>query len=236
MCRTPACRSTRATSSPPVSSAIGPDCSARGSDRPVEVRQDVGRDGLDLRAGLVRVADRVEDEVVAAGVDELLECLAALRGRPDDAVTLGQRPEVLAVARRQPAHPRVPSRLEVASDRDEGEVGAREAVERPARAVRRRADLLEALAIARGGDHVGDPAITNAPGPGQCRVRAPTDPDRGTTWLDGLGVDADGVKAREAPLERGRGVPPEGAQHLDALVDPRAALPVRYAARLELLG
>src|SRR2546430_15987219 len=79
-------------------------------------------------------------------------------------------------------------------------------------------------------------AVADAPGPGQRRVRAPTDPNRGAPRLDGLGVDADGVEAREAPLERGRCVPPEGAQHLDALVDPRAALPVRHPARLELLG
>src|SRR5260370_1701919 len=198
-------------SAPAAARTSAPGC---GSGRPVEARQDVGRDGLDLRAGLARVADRVEDEVVAAGVNELLECLAALRGRPDDAVTLGQRPEVLAVALREPAHPGPPRRLEVASNRDEGEVGPREAVERPARAVRRRAKLLEALAVALGGDHVGDPAVADAPGPGQRRVRAPTDPNRGTTRLDGFGVDADGVEAREASLERGRCVPPEGAQHL----------------------
>src|SRR5260370_26187835 len=66
-----------------------------GSGRPVEVRQNVGREGLDLRAGLARVADRVEDEVFAAGVDELLECLEALPGGPVDAVPLAHRPQAL---------------------------------------------------------------------------------------------------------------------------------------------
>src|SRR5438552_17920057 len=68
--RTPACRRVRATSCPPVRSAMS-SLAAR-SARP-ESRDDLGGDRFVLGALVARIADGAHDEVVAAGGPEPLE-------------------------------------------------------------------------------------------------------------------------------------------------------------------
>src|SRR5437870_9682863 len=101
--RTPACRRVRATSCPPVRSAMS-SLAAR-SARP-ESRDDLGGDRFVLGALVARIADGAHDEVVAAGGPEPLELLGALLGRADDAVALGERLEVLCVPLAEDADPR----------------------------------------------------------------------------------------------------------------------------------
>src|SRR5438132_1185531 len=128
--RTPACRRVRATSCPPVRSAMS-SLAAR-SARP-ESRDDLGGDRFVLGALLARIADGAHDEVVAAGGPEPLELLGALLGRADDAVALGERLEVLCVPLAEDADPRPLGGLIVAADRDEHQVCRRELVHRAAR-------------------------------------------------------------------------------------------------------
>src|SRR5207247_8023978 len=116
---TPACLSTRATSRPPVSSAT-------------KLRHDLGREALDLLALFGGRADRIEDDVVAAGRAESLELLGALLGRADDAVLARERLEVLRVALGERRRPRRLGRFPVAAHGDEGQVRGGEAVERAA--------------------------------------------------------------------------------------------------------
>src|SRR5206468_732113 len=94
-----------------------------------ERRQDLGADQLELVALLGRVADRVQQEVGAAGGAESLELLQALLGRADDAVFRRERAEVLGVARGQPPDPPLAGGLVVAADRDERQVRGDEIVE-----------------------------------------------------------------------------------------------------------
>src|SRR2546427_4453273 len=100
--RTPACRRVRATSCPPVRSAMS--SFAARSARP-ESRDDLGGDRFVLGALVAWIADGAHDEVVAAGGPEPLELLGALLGRTDDAVALGERLEVLRVALAEDADP-----------------------------------------------------------------------------------------------------------------------------------
>src|SRR5512145_396423 len=228
---TPAWRNVRATRCPPVRSAIA--TSAAPSARP-EAREDLAGDRLELGALVPRVADRAHEEVVAAGGAERFELLRALLGRTDDAVAPRERLEVLRVALAENAHPRAFRGFEVASHGDEDKVGSREAAERPAGVGGRGTNLVEALRVAVGLHHVGDPPVALAAGPLQRRVGAPADPDR-RRLLDGLGIDRDRLEAREPAVEARRRVAPQGPDHVDALVHARAALLVGYAAELEFL-
>src|SRR6266850_4651952 len=153
---TPACFRVRATSCPPVRSAMAP--SAAPSARP-ESRNDLGSNRLELRALVARITDRAHDEVVAAGGAEPLELLGALLGRSDDAVPLGEGLEVLRVTAAEHAHPRALGGLEIAPDRDEDQVRRGEPVHRPARGGRGGADLVEALRIAVGLHDVRHPPV-----------------------------------------------------------------------------
>src|SRR5437899_5864728 len=229
--RTPACRRVRATSCPPVRSAMS--SFAARSARP-ESRENLGGDRLELGALVSRIADRAHDEVVAAGGTKPLELLGALLGRPDDAVALGERLEVLRVPLAEDADPRALGRLEVAPDRDEDQVSRRERVHRAARGGRRGADLVEALRVAVGLHDVRHPAVAQTARAGQSRIGAAADPDR-RKLLDGLGVDRDRLESREPAVERGRRVAPERAHHVDALVHACPALLVGHAAELEIL-
>src|SRR4029453_3347308 len=85
---TPACFRVRATSCPPVRSAMVP--SAARSPRP-ESRDDLGGGRLGREALVARLADRAHDEVAAAGGAEPLELLRALLRRANDAVPVGER-------------------------------------------------------------------------------------------------------------------------------------------------
>src|SRR5262249_9539563 len=228
---TRACLRVRATSCPPVRSAMAP--SGPRSARP-ESRDDLGGDRLELSGFVSRIADRAHDEVAAPGRAEALELLGALLGRPDDAVALGEGLEVLCVSLAQHAHPRALGRLVVAADRDEDEVRRREPLHRPAGLRGRRADLVEALGVAVGLHDVGHPAIALTTRAGQRRVRAAADPDR-RRLLHGLGIDRDRVEVPEAPVEAGGRVAPECPHRVDALVHPGAPLLVGDAAELELL-
>src|SRR5215510_9727962 len=228
---TPACFRVRATSCPPVRSAMAP--SGPRSARP-ESRDDLGGDRLELGAFVSRIADRAHDEIAAPGRTEALELLGALLGRSDDAVALGEWLEVLGVALAQHAHPRALGRLVVAADRDEDEVRRRELLHRPAGLRRRRANLVEALGVAVGLHDVRHPAVALTAGAGQRRVRAAADPDR-RRLLHGLGIDRHRVEACEASVEAGRRVAPERSHRVDAFVDPGAPLLVGDAAELELL-
>src|SRR5438093_9471827 len=116
---TPACFRVRATSCPPVRSAMAP--SAPPSARP-ESRDDLGGDRLELGPLVPRLADRAHDEVGAAGGAEPLELLGALLGRSDHSVPLGEGLEVLRVAAAEHAHPRALRGFEIAADRDEDQV------------------------------------------------------------------------------------------------------------------
>src|SRR5206468_11596205 len=153
---TPACFRVRATSCPPVRSAMAP--SVARSARP-ESRDDLGGDRLELGALVARLADRAHDEVAAAGGAEPLELLRALLRRADDAVPLGERLEVLRVAFAEHAHPRALRGLEIAADRDEDQVRRRERLHRAARRGRGGADLVEALRVAVGLHDVRHPAV-----------------------------------------------------------------------------
>src|SRR6267143_1298428 len=218
---------------PPLRYASGSSATSF-SARP-ESRENLGGDRLELRALVSRIADCAHDEVVAAGGAEPLELLGALLGRPDDAVTLGERLEVLRIALAEDADPRALGRLEIAPDRDEDQVRRREVVHRTARRCRRGADLVEALRVATGVDDVRHPAVALTARARQRRVGAAADPDR-RRLLHGLGIDRHRLEARKPPAERRRGVAPERSHDLDALVHARAALLVGHAAQLELLG
>src|SRR5437879_7305482 len=142
---------------PPVRYASGSSATSF-SARP-ESRENLGGDRLELGALVSRIADRAHDEVVATGGTKPLELLGALLGRPDDAVALGERLEVLRVPLAEDADPRALGRLEVAPDRDEDQVRRRERVHRAARGGRRGADLVEALRVAVGLPDVRHPAV-----------------------------------------------------------------------------
>src|SRR5215470_15512287 len=129
---------------------------------PAEAGDDVSGDGFQVSGLLGEIADGVHDEVVHPGGPEPLELFGALFGRADDAVFLGKGPEVLGVALGEQPYPRGPRALVVASHRDEGEVGGREALERSALGVSGRADLVEALRVPLGLHHIGHPALALA--------------------------------------------------------------------------
>src|SRR5215472_12033860 len=110
---TPACFRVRATSCPPVRSAM-----SSGSRSARESRDDLGRDRFELGPLVARLADRAHHEVVAARGAESLELLGALLRRSDHAVPLGERLEILRVPAAEHAHPRALRRFVVAADRD----------------------------------------------------------------------------------------------------------------------
>src|SRR2546425_10821352 len=168
--RTPACRRVRATSCPPVRSAMS-SLAAR-SARP-ESRDDLGGDRFVLGALVARIADGAHDEVVAAGGPEPLELLGALLGRADDAVALGERLEVLRVALAEDADPCALGGLIVAADRDEHQVRRRELVHRAARGGPCGAAPLEGLRVPLGLPHVRHPAHAPAARPGQPPIGGP---------------------------------------------------------------
>src|SRR5690242_8147675 len=101
--RTPACASTRATRRPPLRSATP------------QPRHHLGGEPLHLLVLLRGRADRVEDDVVAAGGAEALQRLHALLGSADDPVLVRERLEVLRVAPGQRLHPHRLGRLAVAA-------------------------------------------------------------------------------------------------------------------------
>src|SRR3989454_10012941 len=148
---TPACFSTRATSRPPVRSATR------------QPRHHLGSEALDLLALLRGGADRVQDDVVAAGGAEALDRLPALLGRADDPVLPGERLEVLRVAPGESFGPHGLGRLVVAPDGDEGQVRGGETLELAPGGGGRRPDLVEALRVALGLHDVGHPAVALAP-------------------------------------------------------------------------
>src|SRR2546428_228292 len=220
---TPACFRTRATSWPPVRSATR------------QPGHHVRREALDLLALLRGGADRVEDDVVAAGGAKALDRLHALLGGADDPVLPREGLEVLRVALRERLGPHGLGRLVIAADGDEGQVCGGEALQLAPGGGRRRADLVEALRVALGLDHVRDPAVPLPAGACERGVGATTDPDGRPGLLHGLRVDRHALEIREAPLERRRRVAPQRAHDVDRLAHARAALGVRHAAQLELL-
>src|SRR2546427_10686891 len=113
---TPACFSTRATSRPPVRSATR------------QPRHHLGREALDLLALLRGGADRVEDDVVAAGGAEALDRLPALLGGADDPVLPREGLEVLRVALRARPGPHGLGRTAIAAHGDERQVCGRGAL------------------------------------------------------------------------------------------------------------
>ena len=114
--------------------------------RAPELRKDLRSKGLDLLRLVGRVADRVEHEVGAAGLDKALELLSALVRRADDAVLLRERAEVLGVALREPVDPDALGALVVLAERDEGQVALRESFERAVAPTRSASMLGEASA------------------------------------------------------------------------------------------
>src|SRR2546425_11913304 len=100
---TPACFRTRATSWPPVRSATR------------QPGHHVRREALDLLALLRGGADRVEDDVVAAGGAKALDRLHALLGGADDPVLPREGLEVLRVALRERLGPHGLGRLVIAA-------------------------------------------------------------------------------------------------------------------------
>src|SRR5512145_2100945 len=142
-CPTLACRSTRATSWPPVRSAMTPSFLASpealpppARSPPAETRKDVGREGLQLLALGPGIPDGIDDEVPAASLAEPLDVLGALLGGPDHAVLAGQGREVLRVAATEVLDPRRPRPRVVPADRHERQVGGRESLERALRRLR----------------------------------------------------------------------------------------------------
>src|SRR5688572_30865096 len=98
-----------------------------------------------------------------------------------------------------------------------------------------RANLVHALAIALGVDHVRNPPVALTPGAHERRIRAPADPDRGTGLLHRLRIDRYVLERAEAALERRRRVTPQRADDVDRFGHARAALLVRHAGEFELL-
>src|SRR5919201_5663523 len=219
---TPACLSTRATSRPPVSSAT-------------KLWHDLGREALDLLALLGGRADRIEDDVVAAGGAEALELLGALLGRADDAVLARQRLEVLRVPSRERLGPHALGGFPVAAHGDEGQVRGDEALQLAAGRGRRAADLVQAVRVTLGLHNVGHPAVALPARARQRGVGAAADPDRRARLLHRLGIERYAGELREAPLEGRGGIAPQRADDVDRLADACATLGVRHAAHLELL-
>src|SRR3989442_1732182 len=203
---TPACFRTRATSWPPVRSATR------------QPGHHVRREALDLLALLRGGADRVEDDVVAAGGAKALDRLHALLGGADDPVLPREGLEVLRVALRERLGPHGLGRLVIAAHGDEGQVCRGEALQLAPGDGRRRADLVEALRVALGLDHVRDPAVPLPAGACERGVGATTDPDGRPGLLHGLRVDRHALEIREAPLERRRRVAPQRADEVELLV------------------
>src|SRR5919109_4473297 len=218
---TPACLGTRATSRPPVSSGT-------------KLRHHLGREALDLLALLGGRADRIEDDVVAAGGAETLELLGALLGCADNPVLARQRLEVLRIAPGERLGPHRFRRFPVAAHGDEGQMRRGEALQLAAGRSRRRADLVEALRVALRLHDVGNPAIALTPRASQRGFRAAADPDRRAGLLHRLGIERHARELREASLEARRGVAPQGADDVDPLGHARATLSVRHAGYLEL--
>src|SRR4029453_15683522 len=182
-----------------------------------EAREDVGGNGLDLVALVRGVADGIHQKIAAARCGEAIELLDTLRGRADDAVLAGERPEVLRIAPAEPLDPAPLGALVVTPHGDEREMRGHEPAEGSTRSRSRRADLVEALPVAIGLDDVGHPAIPLPPRARQRGVGPATDPDGRRGTLHGLGIDAHALKRGEAALEgRGR-IAPERAHHLDPL-------------------
>src|SRR5438309_8911618 len=206
---TPACLRTRATSRPPVRSAM-----ASGA---MEKREHLGREALDLLALLGGGTDRIQDDVVAAGGAEALDRLGTLLGGADDPVLPREGLEVLRVALRERLGPHGLGRLVIAAHGDEGQVCRGEALQLAPGGGRRRADLVEALRVALGLDHVRDPAVPLPAGACERGVGATTDPDGRPGLLHGLRVDRHALEIREAPLERRRRVAPQRAHDVDRL-------------------
>src|SRR5256714_5311477 len=121
---TPACLRTRATSGPPVRSAMASSA--------MEKRQHLGREALDLLALLGGGTDRIQDDVVAAGGAEALDRLRTLRGGADDPVLSREGLEVLRVTLCERLGPHGLGRLVVAAHGDEREVRGGEMGEVPA--------------------------------------------------------------------------------------------------------
>src|SRR5438045_3087002 len=224
---TPACLRTRATSRPPVRSAM-----ASGA---MEKREHLGREALDLLALLGGGTDRIQDDVVAAGGAEALDRLGTLPGGADDPVLPGEGLEVLRVPLRERLGPHGLGRLVVAAHGDEREVRGGEMREIAPGGAGRGTDLVETLRVPLGLHHVRDPAVPLPAGAREGGVGTPADPDGRAGLLHRLGIERDAGELREPPLEgRGR-VAPERAHDLDRLGHARAPLAVRHAADLELL-
>src|SRR3990172_5325326 len=171
------------SSDPPLTFVLSPpggEGGVRGRGRVRGVLPEVGENlrgqALQLLGLVGHLRDRVQDEVAAAGLDEALDLLDALGRRPDEAIPLRQRAEILVVALGEPLHPRGLRRLVILADGDERQVRGLKPLDPAPRGVGGRLDLLNALAVALGGDHVGDPAVAEAGGPLGGPLRAPPRP------------------------------------------------------------
>src|SRR5262249_23092598 len=91
-----------------------------GHLRAPELGKELCRESLELLGFVGGVADGVENEVRAAGLNEALELLRALGGRADDAVLPGEGAEILGVALGEACYPHPLGALVVAAHRDEG--------------------------------------------------------------------------------------------------------------------
>lgn len=182
-------------------------------------------------------AGRVEHEVTDARVDVRAQARAALGRVAGDRVAR----DVVRLERRVVALGEVGARLlarGVAVGPHVGgqDDGGRQRVGVAAGLGSMAAHLGEVAGKAVGADHVGEPAVTEPPGPAQRRRRATTDEQRRAAGLGRRRVDLHALEAVEAPGMAGRLLrAPQRAQRSDALVGACAPLADRHTGRLEVL-
>lgn len=85
-------------------------------------------------------------------------------------------------------------------------------------------ELLDALPVTRGREHVREVAVAGAGGAAERRIGVAGDPDGWPARLKGPRRKADGFRAEVSPDEAHAVLPPEPAHEVQGLVRPPSAL------------